>query len=247
MKKSGLQKKIAFIFDGEDAASDNTASPATCPTVQTLSPSPVAELPAVNGSAGTAAIGKPVRLRPQPVCKRQTRIENTVTPKQAMDFVKTRLFSSKSKSSDSKQQKKMMMLIAILGAVFVGVLIFSLGSAPSKAAAADSTQTQAGSSAGITPENAGINTWKMPEPYPAALRDPMKLSSHKTSNGLDADADSSLVVRGIVYTETKPTAIISGQIVGQGDTIAGVKVVKIAKDFVEFEKETKRWKQQVEK
>lgn len=243
MKKSGLQKKIAFIFDGTDSTPDHTASPAMSPTVQTLSPSPTAELPAVNSDPGVVAVGRPVRLRPQPVAKKQAFAENTVTPKQAVDFVKTRLFSNKPRGHNNKQQKKMALLVAVLVAVFAGVLFFSLGGAPSKAAAADSSQAQA--SSGVTPEKAGINTWKIPEPYPATLRDPMKLASHKTAAG--DDADSTLIVRGIVYSEAKPSAIISGQIVGQGDTVAGVKVLTIAKDFVEFEKDAKRWKQQVEK
>lgn len=248
MKKSGLQKKIASIFDGEESVPDNTVGPASTPAAESPSPSLTAELSAVSPSINAVAIGQPVRLRPQPIRRKQAVAENTVTPKQAIDFVKARLFSSTSKNSCNKQQQtKMAMLVAVLGAIFVSVLIFSLGSTPSNAAAAKSSQAQAVSSAGITPENAGVNTWKMPEAYPADLRDPMKPSSHKTSNGADTGADSSIVVRGIVYSENKPTAIISGQIVSQGDIIAGIKVTKIEKDCVEFEKDAKRWKQQVEK
>jgi hypothetical protein len=245
MKKSGLQKKIAFIFDGADSTPNNTISPAVSPAVQSFVPSPTAELSTVNCSISTtAAVCNPAGLRPQPVCK-PALVKNTITPKQAINIVKSRFFQNKSKNNSNKQQKKMTLLVAVLAAVFVGVLIFSFGSTPSTAVAADSSKTQAAPASEIPSENTGVNTWKTPEPYPATLRDPMKFSAVRTSTG--SETTSSLLVRGIVYTETRPTAIVSGQIVCQGDIIAGVKVTKITKDFVEFEKDGKHWKQQVER
>lgn len=52
------------------------------------------------------------------------------------------------------------------------------------------------------------------------------------------------LITGIIYTEEKPSALIDGEIVHEGDTIHGVKVVKIYKDKVQFEKKWKRWTQQ---
>jgi len=57
--------------------------------------------------------------------------------------------------------------------------------------------------------------------------------------------DSKGRVTGIVYGGDKPSAMVSGEIVREGDTIFGVKVVKIFKDRVEFEKDGKKWRQKV--
>lgn len=51
------------------------------------------------------------------------------------------------------------------------------------------------------------------------------------------------LITGIMCTEEHSSAVIDGEIVREGDTIHGVKVVKIYKDRVEFEKGSKRWAQ----
>ena len=55
------------------------------------------------------------------------------------------------------------------------------------------------------------------------------------------------LVTGILYSENKPSAIIGNRIVHEGDTLYGIKVIKIYEDKVEFEKNDKRWIQSVEK
>jgi hypothetical protein len=53
------------------------------------------------------------------------------------------------------------------------------------------------------------------------------------------------VVGGIMYAEDNPLAIIDGEILKEGDTVHGVKIVKIYEAKVEFEKDSRRWTQQV--
>ena len=53
------------------------------------------------------------------------------------------------------------------------------------------------------------------------------------------------VVTGIVYSEDKPSAIIDRNVVHEGQTVHGVKVVKISRSRVEFEKQGSRWSQSV--
>jgi hypothetical protein len=55
-----------------------------------------------------------------------------------------------------------------------------------------------------------------------------------------------LIVKGIVYSEDKPSAVIDSQIVHQGEKIGGVTVVKINKNNVEFEVDGKTWTQEVQ-
>ena len=59
--------------------------------------------------------------------------------------------------------------------------------------------------------------------------------------------ETSGLVRGILYSETKPSIVIDDKrkIVYEGNTIQGVTIVKIHKDKVEFAKNDQRWTQKV--
>ena len=59
--------------------------------------------------------------------------------------------------------------------------------------------------------------------------------------------ETSGLVRGILYSETKPSIVIDDKrkIVYEGNTIEGVTIVKIHKDKVEFAKNDQRWTQKV--
>ena len=61
----------------------------------------------------------------------------------------------------------------------------------------------------------------------------------------DPHAPKPGVVTGIGYAEEGSSAVICYEIVHEGDTIHGVKVVKIHRDKVEFEKNGKKWAQGV--
>ena len=59
--------------------------------------------------------------------------------------------------------------------------------------------------------------------------------------------ETSGLVRGILYSETKASAVLGDKrrIVYEEDTIQGVTIVKIHKDKVEFVKNGQRWTQRV--
>ena len=59
--------------------------------------------------------------------------------------------------------------------------------------------------------------------------------------------ETPVLVRGILYSETKASAILGDKrrIVYEEDTIQGVTIVKIHKDKVEFVKNGQRWTQRV--
>ena len=50
---------------------------------------------------------------------------------------------------------------------------------------------------------------------------------------------------GILYAKENPSAIVDGKVVREGDVVDGVKVVKIEKDMVEFERSGTRWSQRM--
>ena len=54
------------------------------------------------------------------------------------------------------------------------------------------------------------------------------------------------VVTGIMYAEERSSAVVDSEIVYEGDTIHGVRVVKIHSDKVEFQRKNKRWSQGVQ-
>ena len=84
--------------------------------------------------------------------------------------------------------------------------------------------------------------WQVPAPYPENLRDPMQYGSITAAR---SDIEG-LAVRGIVFSEDKPSAVINGKIVRQGDIISGATIIKINRNNVEFEIEGKRWTRQVQ-
>ena len=59
--------------------------------------------------------------------------------------------------------------------------------------------------------------------------------------------ETSGLLRGILYSKTKPSIVIDDKrkIVYEGNTIQGVTIVKIHKDKVEFAKNDQRWTQKV--
>jgi hypothetical protein len=59
--------------------------------------------------------------------------------------------------------------------------------------------------------------------------------------------DSHCVVTGILFSEESPSAVINGNIIGEGKSVNGVKVIKIHQDYVEFENANHRWSQKVTK
>lgn len=54
---------------------------------------------------------------------------------------------------------------------------------------------------------------------------------------LEFIAPDRLIVGGILYNPENPSAIVSREIVREGDTVRGHKVIKIYRDRIEFEKD----------
>jgi hypothetical protein len=261
MKHSGLQKSISSIFDGTEPVKQETAatiqapaqprSVAAAPVTPTVTPpvtvsaspltvaisqSPSADL-APAGRATTPQVTRPA-TRPRPVPKKNTVRQETISIKDLWKTFKSRLTGGSKGSLDSRQKKTVILGIG-LAIVFVAVLLFALGSGPS-GVKADSKKAGKEGAAGSVSGNS--DNWQKPEIYPLSLRDPMKPSSGSKTND---QAEGEMTVRGIVYSSVNPSAIIANQIVYEGDVILGVKIVKIGKDFVAFEKKGKQWQQQV--
>ena len=53
------------------------------------------------------------------------------------------------------------------------------------------------------------------------------------------------MVKGILYTVVDSSAMIDNQVLKEGDTIYGTRIVKIYPKKVEFEKDGKHWAQRI--
>jgi type II secretory pathway component PulC len=97
--------------------------------------------------------------------------------------------------------------------------------------------------------------WEIPAVYPKDLRDPAQLVSSEPIVTKQEPVPEpkpepvkveKMVVKGILYSASNPSAIIGSQIVHEGDKISGAAVVKINKNSVEFERNGEKWKQGLE-
>jgi hypothetical protein len=176
--------------------------------------------------------------------------------------VTRKLFGPKEGVS-AKRQIVMAALVLILLVVLIIILTRVLGVPSSKSTWSPKPKPVA--TAG--PAGAEID-WRMPEPYPAGLRDPMQLTAEmtaqieaeaiaKTQAAANAQANvgpterqpaepQELAVTGILFSQDNPAAVIGTRIAHVGDTIAGATIVKINLTTVEFEKDGKSWTQTVE-
>ena len=97
--------------------------------------------------------------------------------------------------------------------------------------------------------SAGAIDWQVPEVYPATLRDPMQFKAPPpppdTNDTQTVTKTQEIEIKGILYSKENPSAIIGTEIVYEGDTVSGAKVVKINENSVEFEMNGKTWTQKV--
>jgi len=273
MRKSGLHKQISSIFDGVPVPKNDglpeEADPSSVlmqPETKDMTelqdstepqaqpnPAPASEPPRsplvkrMSADPSTCASAPAIQVdRPMPLPK--SSMMTAKTGPSISSQVKKTLFGS-SKGPLDARQKKMAVLVGVLCVVFGGVVFFSLGGVgQSKAAAADPTEGAVVQSQGTQKK---VQDWTSPQPLPADLRDATSIASKKTElteNPVDKGSDPvDLVVKGIVYSQNKPSAIINNQIITEGQTINGATIVRITKDAVEFKSNDKQWTQQVQR
>jgi hypothetical protein len=133
----------------------------------------------------------------------------------------------------------MVLLIPVLFVVFVFVLfkVLRTPSAPSTEAANNVAASA------IASFNSKID-WELPPPYPENLRDAMVFGP---ATQIQEENKDRPVVKGIVYSEDNPCAVVGERIVSAGDVVQGATVVKINPDSVEFTKGDESWTQKVER
>ncbi|MHC4440108.1 MAG: hypothetical protein ACYS3S_22370, partial [Planctomycetota bacterium] len=161
------------------------------------------------------------------------------TPKKISRRRKDKLFAPKAGVSSSRQKTSIILFVLLSTALVIVLARPYLASRKNSAASRTAGKTNNDNS---TRANIEID-WPVPPVYSATLRDPMELGSRtqirvKTSDGL--------VVRGISYSEDRKYAVIGTQTVQEGEVIQGTTIVEINPNSVVFEKDGKRWTQEVQ-
>ncbi|HIJ52717.1 MAG TPA: hypothetical protein HPP66_06135 [Planctomycetes bacterium] len=245
--KAGLHKNISSIFDGVPVSQDNDAGHVSSAAME----EPASYGPPSHLTGTTTKSQRPEASPP----KAEQRQERKAAPKQkvtekpkaikperpgaleqTIQRIKDKLFAPKPGVKPARQ-KAMVVLMPIM---FIGmVLAFYkvLGVGPGKR-----TQAQTFKPSKVAAAAASTIDWQIPPPYPKTLRDPMQLGSvSRTTQGEIGKID----VKGIVYSEDDPSAIIGTEILHEGEKVSGATIVKINKDSVEFEMNGKRWTEKV--
>jgi hypothetical protein len=154
-----------------------------------------------------------------------------------LEEVKSRLFTPQEGGSPTKQ-KVMVIAMPVLFIVLIVVFIRVFSTSPRRVTGPGKAgQTKAAASSVSKAE------WQAPKPYPETLRDPMQFGPARGQAG----GTGELIVKGIVYSEDNPTAVVGDQVVHQGDKISDVVITKINENSVEFEANGKKWMQNVQR
>jgi hypothetical protein len=252
--KAGLHKEVSAIFNGvslpkNDDAQRPSAVPAPAHQDSGAPKPPAPEPPAQKlpvPSHMTPTKPKPEQMPlqspPEAAPAKQPKAYTAIkaagqTPwRRTLEQIKNKLLATKLAVTTTKQ-KITVILAPVLFVVLIFVFIRAFSS-PSQKITGPGTSGQVKAAAGPDSKVG----WQLPSPYPATLRDPMQFSSATSQTGT-----GELIVKGIVYSEDNPSAVIGDQIVHQGDKILDVIILKINENSVEFETNGKKWMQNVQR
>ena len=140
------------------------------------------------------------------------------------------------------RQMFMLLLIPILAVAFVLILARNLSGVVFAKSQSIVTPALAKQKASQQVHHKTEINWQKPALYADQFKDPMKGTFSKVKK----QNSNEVVVKGIVYSQDNPSAIIGQEIYYQGDQIRDITIVKITKNSVEFEKDGKKWSQPIE-
>ena len=246
-RRSGLHKEISSIFDGVPLPKSNDATgsvednrPADN-TAGHLPPTPAASpQPPQTWSKESGKDNQPVRTsyqKPMPQNKTRSLGKSGKISEVLLQQLRDRVLTPPEGVSQSRHTATLVLIpVLLLVVVFVfGRLLLQSGVKGSKSDGNGSFSTA------IAPKTE--IQWEKPSSYPADLRDPMKEFSYSASPNATGAGD--IVVRGIVWSEDSPAAVIGTEIIYRGQTVKGAKILNITKDSVEFERDGEAWTQKV--
>jgi len=244
-RKRGIHKKISSIFDGVPLPKDDgTQQTPVLDRAVYAPPRPSAPFsqiaPALEHQEPPLSLPKAAPAK-QP--KAAATIIKTTGRKTVWQQITDKLFAHKPDVSTARQ-KTMAILVPVLFIIFVVVLIKVFG-VPLRKPITGPREVEEGNARSVVSSNNKID-WQIPTLYPATLRDPMRMKVAPVETTEPEVETTTLIVKGIVYSEDEPSAVIGTQVVREGEKVLGATIVKINEDNVEFEMDGKRWTQKVE-
>lgn len=145
---------------------------------------------------------------------------------------------------DVKKRRFMILLVVVLSAVLGLIIVRSMGipfAGGQKPQKADSRIEK-----NVDNDSPSSVIWKIPEKIGKGVRDITRSIKKEPELAEPGDLPQ-FAVRGIVvYNNNSKSAIVGDMIVKTGDTVKGVKILKITADSVEFEKDGVRWSKSIE-
>ena len=237
--KSSLISKLNQPYDSSVGADQNQAAnvlPKPISTKQSQQSSMINKLTRPN---------EPVK-HPAPVIQSESVSFSETTGSNLWQRIRDKLFEPKPGVSPTRQ-KAMVIMVPILAIIMIFVLRQVLSKAPSQTEGAGIDDVPIVSKA----DTGNEIDWKIPEPIKIETDNSVKLPNedetqnteqHETATQADSDT---IIVRDIVFSTDKPSAVIGSKIVYVGDVINNATIVKINRNSVEFEKDGERWEQNV--
>lgn len=160
--------------------------------------------------------------------------------------IRTKSRSSKGRSKGSRQVV-MKAMIPILAVTLVVLLRHSLGDA----AGTGTNAVKLVPTGSAVPASVEL-TWEVPPPYEYTGRNPMVPMPLYYPQPIDVPVEEAeptevenMEVVGLLYGQDRHSAIVGAQIVHEGERIGDVTVIAIDQDGVEFERDGRRWRQNV--
>jgi hypothetical protein len=264
-KKSGLHKKVSSIFDNVPAPGNGAGTKATQTPGDSPEPLPAAGKPTETTGSGDIPLQK-VPEQPPPAESAKPTLAETLSGRGIdTDFApgakailpkggEYKLFGAIPGISDTRR-KVMFVLTPLLFIIMVIVVTNAFTPKSTKKNIRDEFTRKTSTLTDIVQSSAEIK-WQSPPPYPEAIRDPMVIPGYKPNQpkplsrkgkgafflNKDGTASVSIVIQSIFhYGKNNRSTVIGDEILYEGDTVGGAKILKINTDSVEFEREDKKF------
>jgi hypothetical protein len=241
--KSSLISKLSQSEDTPDRAGQNKSTnvfPKTTSAKQTSHSSLINKLPQPKESL----------KRPESAVLHEEGVSLESAGTGLLQRIKNKIFKPKPGVNPARQ-KAMVIMVPILALVMIFAFRQVLSKAPRQTKGAGTGDVPIVTKA----DNSNQIDWKIPEPIKIVTKDPTELPDESKSNNQNQEqskttgevktATGTIIIRDIIYSDDKPSALVGSKIVYVGDVIDGITISKIDRDSVEFEKGGYRWEQKV--
>jgi len=246
-RKAGLHRKISSIFDGVPVPGSDKSGQQGLPVQEQKSQQSISAPPELQRDVKPPEKDK---LRPKPVEQAKPK------PKSKRRKRKRYKFSAPIPGINEQNEKKKIMIMMILLVLLTFILVRTFLPMLSKKEETKSEAEEIMAKALRHKIDTTI-AWKVPELYPATVRDPMRTGRFRdpgTGEWIDKiigpektgdikkpqnDAETAgfygkIVIQSILYSRQGRSIVIGNKILYEGNAVEGATIIKINRDSVIF-------------